>query len=98
MVGIKVIPSSIIIFLRILSGVSVQSNILSEKIAVEASRGLRWRPPLLIFHSVMSFYGYILIFLHKLAGGLGEALMRVQKTRPMKAPGARFTKGLKITT
>jgi hypothetical protein len=35
--------------------VSVQIKILSEKIAVEASRGTRWRPPLLIFHRVVLF-------------------------------------------
>ena len=34
---------------------SVQIKILSEKIAVEASRGARWRPPLLIFHRVVFF-------------------------------------------
>jgi hypothetical protein len=33
--------------------VSVQIKILSEKIAVEASRGARWRPPLFIFHRVV---------------------------------------------
>jgi hypothetical protein len=36
---------------------SVQIKNLSEKIAVESSRGLRWRPPLLIFYRVVSTYG-----------------------------------------
>jgi hypothetical protein len=36
--------------------VSVQIKILNEKIAVEASRGARWRPPLLIFHRVVLFF------------------------------------------
>jgi competence transcription factor ComK len=36
--------------------VSVQIKILSEKIAVEASRGAKWRPPLLIFHRVVFFF------------------------------------------
>jgi hypothetical protein len=29
---------------------SVQIKIISEKIAIEASSGSRWRPPLLAFH------------------------------------------------
>jgi hypothetical protein len=35
--------------------VGVQIKMLNEKIAVEASRGARWRPPFLIFHRVVLF-------------------------------------------
>jgi hypothetical protein len=47
---LTVIPSRMIIYSKILNGVSVQIKILSEKIAVEAKGYAKWRLPLLIFH------------------------------------------------